>query len=64
MDEGKALTLAREQTQVEFGRVDIRQRMVPRIPSAKTRIKSSKSCELVVDDAEFLVMREVIDELA
>jgi hypothetical protein len=58
------LTLTWEQALEELGGVHIGERMVPRVPPTVTRIETAHGGELVVDDTELLVVREIVHELA
>jgi len=54
--------LAREERLEELGRMDVGQRVITSIPSAITCVETTHCCDLVVDNAELLVMREVVDQ--
>lgn len=61
---GVVVVLAREQALVKLSWVNIRQRVVLRVPTAVTCVKTAHRSRLVVDDAELLMMREIIHQLS
>lgn len=60
----KKLTLAGEERVLELGWVNVGDGVVGSVPTAKARVETTHSRPLAVDDAELLVVGEVVDELA
>ena len=56
--------LSGKQRLVEFLRMDVRQRVVMRIPSPIAGIESSHTRNLIVDEAELFVVTPIVDKLA
>lgn len=60
----KSLTLAGEQRFLELGWVHVGDRVVRSVPAAIACVETTHSCPLAVDNAELLVMGEVVHQLA